>query len=95
MLFKMIDAIFRLFGYVPAREKNSLQLRATALEKETELLKEELAALADENASVWDMVEELQSSTKFSKENTTELLEQIKDALTDEMLKDFKAVGEA
>ena len=95
MLFKMIDAIFRLVGYTHASEVNLLKLKNRGLGEEIALLNEEIKAVNDENGSLWDMVDELQGSSKVSKNNATQLLESIKDALADEMLKDFKAVGEA
>ena len=95
MLVKMIDAIFRLVGYTHASEVNLLKFQKKGLEEQVALLNEEIKAVNDENGSLWDMIDELQGSSKVGKDNATQLLESLKDALADEMLKDFKAVGEA
>jgi hypothetical protein len=95
MLFKMIDAIFRLAGYTRASEVSLLKFQRCSLETQVSLLNEEIKASEDENKSLWDMIDELQGSSKVGKDNAAQLLDSIKDALADEMLKDFKAVGEA
>ena len=95
MLFKMIDAIFRLVGYTHVSEANLLKFQKKGLEEQVALLNEEIKAVNDENGSLWDMIDELQGSSKVGKDNASQLLESIRDALADEMLKDFKAVGEA
>lgn len=95
MLFKMIDAIFRLAGYARLNEVNLLKLQRRALEEKVSLLNEEIKVVNEENGSLWDMIDELQGSGKVGKDNTAQLLDSIKDALADEMLKDFKAIGEA
>ena len=91
----MIDAIFRLAGYTHASEVSLLKFKNRGPEEQVALLNEEIKAVNDENGSLWDMIDELQGSSKVSKNNATQILESIKDALADEMLKDFKAVGEA
>jgi len=95
MLFKMIDAILRLVGYTRTSEVNLLKFQKRILEEQVALLNEEIKAVNDENGSLWDMIDELQGSSKVGKDNATQLLESLKDALANEMLKDFKAVGEA
>lgn len=95
MLFKTIDTIFRLLGYAHQRHMKALEFQKKDLEKQVSLLKEEVEALSDENGSLWDMIDELQKSGKTDKKNAVQLLESLKDAMADEMLKDFKAVGEA
>ena len=95
MLFKMIDTILRLVGYTRTSEVNLLKFQKRVLEEQVALLNEEIKAVNDENGSLWDMIDELQGSSKVGKDNASQLLESIKDALADEMLKDFKAVGEA
>ena len=95
MLFKMIDAILRLVGYTRTSEVNLLKFQKRILEEQVALLNEEIKAVNDENGSLWDMIDELQGSSNVGKDNATQLLESLKDALANEMLKDFKAVGEA
>jgi len=95
MLFKMIDTILRLVGYTRTSEVNLLKFQKRVLEEQVALLNEEIKAVNDENGSLWDMIDELQGSSKVGKDNATQLLESLKDALANEMLKDFKAVGEA
>jgi len=95
MLFKMIDTILRLVGYTRTSEVNLLKFQKRILEEQVALLNEEIKAVNDENGSLWDMIDELQGSSKVGKDTATQLLESLKDALANEMLKDFKAVGEA
>ena len=95
MLFKMINTILRLVGYTRTSEVNLLKFQKRVLEEQVALLNEEIKAVNDENGSLWDMIDELQGSSKVGKDNATQLLESLKDALANEMLKDFKAVGEA
>ena len=95
MLKRTINFVFSLLGYVPASVVESLRVENEDLISGALLLKEEVDALVEENKSVWDLLDEMKGSSKIKKENVTNLLDELKDALTEEMLKDFKAVGEA
>lgn len=98
-MVKLFHRIMRLMGYVPVKVKSRLVREIVLLEQENDRLIKEMAEAQDENASLWDMLDEIKESdiTKHSN-NKMELenfLDQLKEAMTTEMLKDFKPVGEA
>jgi len=95
MLRKVLNFVFGIFYYVPSSAVTELKNKNEDLLRAVKLLEEEVLALKDENSSVWEMIDEMNGSSKIKGENVRELLDDLKDALTDEMLKDFKAVGEA
>ena len=51
--------------------------------------------LNDENQSLWGMLDEMQGSTSFGKDQVQSMMKDLEEALTDEMMKDFKPIGEA
>ena len=58
-----------------------------------------MLSIQDENGSLWDMLDEIKKSDIAEHKNNQlaleGFLEELKDAMTDEMMKDFKPVGEA
>ena len=65
------------------------------LQRENTTLKEQNMELKDTNESLWDMLEETKGSESFGKTQVKSMMDELNDLLTDEMLKDFKPVGEA
>ena len=52
--------------------------------------------MKDENASLWDMLDEIKKSDMSENQAALKsFVDDLQDVLTDEMLKDFKPVGEA
>ena len=49
----------------------------------------------EENGSLWDMLDEMKGSSSFGTDQMKSAMEDLKDMLTEEMLRDFKPIGEA
>jgi len=98
-MFKLLHKIMRLAGYTPVKEKIRLVREILLLEQENENLIKEMAARQDENDSLWDMLDEIKKSDiakhTGNQMNMENILDELKEAMTDEMMKDFKPVGEA
>ena len=89
MLYKIIDSIMGFLGYVP-------RLSEKLLLQQVLILEEENLRIKDENASLWDMLDEMKKSDIAENQSAMRsFVEDLQDSLTDEMLKDFKPVGEA
>ena len=109
MFKKVINRLMRSIGYVRTEHLTLAKLEIRGLEKELrkvvvqceELIREsgnlknEIALLMDENQSLWGMLDELQSSNNFGVEQAKSIMQDLEEVLTDEMLKDFKPIGEA
>jgi len=66
------------------------------LEQEIFKLENEAAELRDENISLWSMLDEMQKADMSQHQNAMKLLmDELQESLADEMMKDFKPVGEA
>ncbi len=109
MFKKMIGRLMKHIGYVRSEKLTLATLEIRGLEKEKmkvttrceELLKinnilaKEIGALEDENQSLWGMLDEMQGSTEFGKDQVKSMMKDLEDVLTDEMMKSFKPIGEA
>ena len=109
MLRKLLGNILLNLGYIPREDYNAaiydnvkLQQQVTGLVKKCQdherlntQLANEVKALLEENSSLWDMLDEMKGSSSFGTDQMKSAMEDLKDMLTDEMLKDFKPVGEA
>ena len=96
MIHKLFDLIFGLFGYIPHHRESLVIREVFLLEQKVSSLEEEGLRLMDENASLWDMLDEIKKSDIMqNKDAMKSFMEDLQDTLTDEMLKDFKPVGEA
>lgn len=109
MFRKLINRLMRRIGYVRTEHLTLANLEIRGLEKElrkvvaqceelireSNNLKNEIAILVDENQSLWGMLDELQSSNNFGVEQAKSIMQDLEEVLTDEMLKDFKPIGEA
>jgi len=98
-MFKLLYRIVKAFGFVPVTKERQLIREVILLEQENDKLIKEMLEVQDENASLWDMLDEIKksdiakhSNNKMEFEN---LLDKLKEVMTTEMLKDFKPVGEA
>lgn len=87
--------ILRSLGLTTMGERNLLAREIFSLEEELDRLSVENVRLADENKSVWDMLDELQESAKITPATVESFVEDIKETVLDDMLKNFKAAGEA
>lgn len=96
MLHRIIDSIMKLFGYIPKYRERLLLQEVILLENKLSISEEENSRLLDENASLWDMLDEVKKSDMAeNKQAVKSFVEDLQDVLTDEMLKDFKPIGEA
>jgi len=89
----------KLVGFEPASKHRKLLREVILLEQESERLIKEIIEVQDENASLWDMLDEIKKSdiTKHTnnKMDLENILDKLKEDMTTQMLKDFKPVGEA
>lgn len=109
MLKRVISYIMGQCGYIhrsrynelgklnsDLREENKrLRMKNRDLDVLNKAISEEIRLLDEENKSLWDMLDETKSSQSFGKDQVKSMMEDLSDLLTDEMLKDFKPVGEA
>jgi hypothetical protein len=109
MFKKLLGNILLNLGYIPREDYNAaiydgvkLQQKVANLIKKCQdyerlntQLSGEVTALLEENNSLWDMLDEMKGSSSFGAAQMESAMEDIKDMLTDEMLKDFKPIGEA
>ena len=109
MFKKLINRLMRRIGYVRTEHLTLAKLEIGGLEKElrkvviqceelireSNNLKNEIAILVDENQSLWGMLDEIQASNNFGADQVKSMMQDIEEAMTDEMLKNFKPVGEA
>jgi len=98
-MFKLLHRIMRSLGYVPIKMKHRLLREVVLLEQENDRLIKEMAEVQDENGSLWDMLDEIKKSD-ISKHQQGQValqtfMDDLKDAMATEMMKDFKPVGEA
>lgn len=109
MFKKMLSRLLKKIGYVRVEYVSMAKLEIQNLQKERQKLasqcerlavavndlKNELIILKDENQSLWGMLDEMQGSSNFGKDQVKSIMKDIEEVLTDEMLKDFKPIGEA
>ena len=96
MLHKTFNFILNFFGYIPKYREHLLVQEILLLEQHIDKIEKDNEELRDENASLWDMLDEIKKSDISEHQNTMKLLmEELQESLTEEMMKDFKPVGEA
>lgn len=109
MFRKLFDSLMGKVGYIRTERLTLATLEIRGLEKEKYKimshseklvqnindLKNEIVLLNDENQSLWGMLDEMQGSTSFGKDQVQSMMKDLEEALTDEMMKDFKPIGEA
>lgn len=98
-MFKLLCIIMKILGFVPISRERKLLREVILLEQENDKLIKDMLEVQDENGSLWDMLDEIKKSdiAKYTgnKMNLEGFLEELKEVMTDEMIKDFKPVGEA
>ena len=109
MFRKLFGNVLTNLGYVPREEYNAavydgvkMQQELAALTKKCQdferlnnQLAKEIKMLLEENGSLWDMLDEMKGSASFGTDQMKSAMEDLKEMLTDEMLKDFKPIGDA
>ena len=95
MLYRLWVRLLALVGLVPSRQKDDLLLEIFKLERKNDVLNKEIARLTDENQSVWDLIDEIQESSKITPATVDSFVEDVKESVLDDMLKNFKPAGEA
>ena len=95
MLYRVFMAFLRLIGLTTLSERNALMKEVFKMERLLDETIAENARLMDENKSVWDLIDELQESSKITPATVESFVEDIKETVLDDMLKNFKAAGEA
>lgn len=95
MIYKLLYSLLKVVGLCPARERDSLLIQVFRLERESDELKKEIEVLADENKALWDMLDEVQKSEKTNPQAVSDFVDELRDTVMEEMLRDFKPVGEA
>jgi regulator of replication initiation timing len=95
MLYRVFMAFLRLIGLTTLSERNALMKEIFKMERLLDETIAENARLEDENKSVWDLIDELQESSKITPATVESFVEDIKETVLDDMLKNFKAAGEA
>jgi predicted nucleic acid-binding Zn-ribbon protein len=95
MLYRLWVKVLSFFRLVPAREKEELLREVFKLERDADALVKEIERLTDENKSVWDLIDELQESSKITPATVDSFVEDVRESVLDDMLKNFKPAGEA
>jgi len=98
-MFKLFHKIMRQLGFIPVSKERRLIREVILLEQENDKLIKDILETQDENGSLWDMLDEIKKSD-ISKHKQGRLaldsfIEELNEAMTDDMMKDFKPVGEA
>jgi len=95
MLYRLWVRLLAFVGLAPSRQKDDLLLEIFKLERQNDALNEEIARLTDENQSVWDLIDDIQESSKISPATVDSFVEDVKESVLNDMLKNFKPAGEA
>lgn len=109
MLKKILGNLLENFGYVSMQDYNvviydnvNLQKDLSELSKKcsdfkimNDQLVKEMKILMEENNSLWDMLDEMKSSESFGPDQMQSTMDELQEMLTDEMMRDFKPIGEA
>ena len=98
-MYRVICKIMSFLGWTPLKERTRLIRELLLLEQENENLIKEMLTIQDENGSLWDMLDEIKKSdiAEHAKNQAAlqAFVDEIQDAVADDMIKDFKPVGEA
>lgn len=95
MVYRIWTRILRLIGLTTMHERNVLMREIFSLERKLSEANAENERLLDENKSVWDMLDELEQSSKITPATVEGFVEDIKETVLDDMLRNFKPAGEA
>ena len=101
MLKKMFANLLANLGYISIQDYNVAVYNSVRLEQENgklssdnENLIREMELLNDENQSLWDMLDEINSSNNFGKDQVKSMMTELEEVLTDEMMRNFKPIAE-
>lgn len=95
MIKRLLHRVLGLFGLVPMSLVDTLMSKVLRIKLRNEELEALVLELTDENKSLWLMLDENKSSSKLDRQTVDDFIEEVRETLMDEMLKDFDPVGEA
>lgn len=95
MIRRLLCGLLGWFGLAPISESRRLISEIVKLELANDELKLQLRELEDENKSLWTMLDEMGNSSKMNRQTVDDFVEEVREALMEEMLKDFDPIGEA
>lgn len=95
MIKRLFHRVLRLFGLVPVSLVDPVMSKLLRIELRNEELEALVLELTDENKSLWLMLDENKNSSKLDRQTVDDFIEEVRETLMDEMLKDFDPVGEA
>lgn len=95
MIKRLLYGILRWLGLAPLSESRRLVSEIIRLETSNSQLELIIAELQDENKSLWTMLDEMSDSSKMNRQTVDDFVEEVREALMEEMLKDFDPIGEA
>lgn len=95
MIRRLFYRILRSLGVAPVSESRKLVGEIMRLEARNDKMEASLRELEDENKALWLMIEENKQSSRLSPQTVDDFIEEVKETLMEEMLKDFDPVGEA
>ena len=81
MINRLLIGVLRLLGLTTLTERNALMREIFILESELDKALLENERLKDENQSVWDMLDELQQSSKITPATVESFVEDIKETV--------------
>ncbi len=101
MFKKLFTNLLTSLGYVSIQDYNAaiysnvkLQRDLSSLAKENKDLSIQIETLNDENQSLWDMLDEIQASNNFGKDQARSMITELEEVLTEEMMRNFKPIAE-
>ena len=76
-MFKLLCRVMKTLGFVPATKERQLIREVILLEQENDRLIKEMLEVQDENASLWDMLDEIKKSDITKHSNNKMELERV------------------
>lgn len=91
----LLDRVLAQMGYIPDIRWKTLKKQSEKILLENDSLKKEVFELEDENKSLWEMLDELKLSESYGIKQLSSAMDEMKELMTDEMIKNFNPIGEA
>jgi hypothetical protein len=91
----LLDRVLAQMGYIPDIRWKTLKKQSEKILLESDSLKKEMLELEDENKSLWEMLDELKLSESYGITQLSSAMDEMKELMTDEMIKNFNPIGEA
>ena len=91
----LLDSVLAQMGYIPDIRWKTLKKQSEKILLENDSLKKEMFELEDENKSLWEMLDELKLSESYGVKQLSSAMDEMKELMTDEMMKNFNPIGEA